>query len=288
MTANSVWTIQRILQWTTQYFKIHHIEEARLDAELLLAHVLKKTRIYLYTNFEQILNKSELSEYHALIEKRVQGLCVAVLTGHKSFMGLDFYVNKNVLIPRPDTEEWVEKVIQRYRTVENFKVLDLGTGSGVIVLSFLTYCIGATAVGIDISDDALDVAKKNGVLLSLSERVEWRQGDFLKALKEDELFDGIFSNPPYIPTGEIETLAKEVRHEPYLALDGGIDGLNFYRLLVNGGANHLKPGGFLAFEVGVNQAKIVETMLQKTELFTDFEIIKDLNGIERAIYCRKK
>ena len=288
MTANSVWTIQRILQWTTQYFKIHHIEEARLDAELLLAHVLKKTRIYLYTNFEQILNKSELSEYHALIEKRVQGLCVAVLTGHKSFMGLDFYVNKNILIPRPDTEEWVEKVIQRYRTVENFKVLDLGTGSGVIVLSFLTYCIGATAVGIDISDDALDVAKKNGVLLSLSERVEWRQGDFLKALKEDELFDGIFSNPPYIPTGEIETLAKEVRHEPYLALDGGIDGLNFYRLLVNGGANHLKPGGFLAFEVGVNQAKIVETMLQKTELFTDFEIIKDLNGIERAIYCRKK
>ncbi len=288
MTANSVWTIQRILQWTTQYFKIHHIEEARLDAELLLAHVLKKTRIYLYTNFEQILNKSELSEYHALLEKRVQGLCVAVLTGHKSFMGLDFYVNKNVLIPRPDTEEWVEKVIQRYRTVENFKVLDLGTGSGVIVLSFLTYCIGATAVGIDISDDALDVAKKNGVLLSLSERVEWRQGDFLKALKEDELFDGIFSNPPYIPTGEIETLAKEVRHEPYLALDGGIDGLNFYRLLVNGGANHLKPGGFLAFEVGVNQAKIVETMLQKTELFTDFEIIKDLNGIERAIYCRKK
>lgn len=288
MTANSVWTIQRILQWTTQYFKIHHIEEARLDAELLLAHVLKKTRIYLYTNFEQILNKSELSEYHALIEKRVQGLCVAVLTGHKSFMGLDFYVNKNVLIPRPDTEEWVEKVIQRYRTVENFKVLDLGTGSGVIVLSFLTYCIGATAVGIDISDDALDVAQKNGVLLSLSERVEWRQGDFLKALKEDELFDGIFSNPPYIPTGEIETLAKEVRHEPYLALDGGIDGLNFYRLLVNGGANHLKPGGFLAFEVGVNQAKIVETMLQKTELFTDFEIIKDLNGIERAIYCRKK
>lgn len=288
MTANSVWTIQRILQWTTQYFKIHHIEEARLDAELLLAHVLKKTRIYLYTNFEQILNKSELSEYHALIEKRVQGLCVAVLTGHKSFMGLDFYVNKNVLIPRPDTEEWVEKVIQRYRTVENFKVLDLGTGSGVIVLSFLTYCIGATAVGIDISADALDVAKKNGVLLSLSERVEWRQGDFLKALKEDELFDGIFSNPPYIPTGEIETLAKEVRHEPYLALDGGIDGLNFYRLLVNGGANHLKPGGFLAFEVGVNQAKIVETMLQKTELFTDFEIIKDLNGIERAIYCRKK
>ena len=288
MTANSVWTIQRILQWTTQYFKIHHIEEARLDAELLLAHVLKKTRIYLYTNFEQILNKSELSEYHALLEKRVQGLCVAVLTGHKSFMGLDFYVNKNVLIPRPDTEEWVEKVIQRYRTVENFKVLDLGTGSGVIVLSFLTYCIGATAVGIDISDDALDVAKKNGVLLSLSERVEWRQGDFLKALKEDELFDGIFSNPPYIPAGEIETLAKEVRHEPYLALDGGIDGLNFYRLLVNGGANHLKPGGFLAFEVGVNQAKIVETMLQKTELFTDFEIIKDLNGIERAIYCRKK
>ncbi len=288
MTANSVWTIQRILQWTTQYFKIHHIEEARLDAELLLAHVLKKTRIYLYTNFEKILNKSELSEYHTLIEKRVQGLCVAALMGHKSFMGLDFYVNKNVLIPRPDTEEWVEKIIQRYRTVENFKILDLGTGSGAIVLSFLTYCIGAIAVGIDISDDALDVAKKNGVLLSLSERVEWRQGDFLKALKEGELFDGIFSNPPYIPTREIETLAKEVRHEPYLALDGGIDGLDFYRLLVNGAANHLKPGGFLAFEVGINQSKIVETMLQKTAFFTDFEIIKDLNGIERAIYCRKK
>lgn len=106
MASTDIWTIQRILQWTTRYFKNHGVEEARLDAELLLAHVLKKTRIYLYTNFDQMLNRDELAAYHTLVERRAKGICVAALTGHKDFMGLDFFVNEHVLIPRPDTEGW--------------------------------------------------------------------------------------------------------------------------------------------------------------------------------------
>ena len=128
MASTDIWTIQRILQWTTRYFKNHGVEEARLDAELLLAHVLKKTRIYLYTNFDQMLNRDELAAYHTLVERRAKGICVAALTGHKDFMGLDFFVNEHVLIPRQDTEVLVETVLEDLE--ENMRVLDICTGPG--------------------------------------------------------------------------------------------------------------------------------------------------------------
>lgn len=288
MASTDIWTIQRILQWTTRYFKNHGVEEARLDAELLLAHVLKKTRIYLYTNFDQMLNRDELAAYHTLVERRAKGICVAALTGHKDFMGLDFFVNEHVLIPRPDTEEWLEKIIQRYRAKGNLHVLDLGTGSGAILLSFLTYCAEADGVGVDISPEALAVAKKNAEYMKLENRVEFRQGDFIDAVNEGELFDGIFSNLPYIPSKDIENLSEDVKHEPHMALDGGEDGLVFYRRLAAKAGNHLKSGGFLAMEVGIYQAEIVHKMMEETGEFDSFEIISDLGGIERAVCCRKK
>ncbi|WP_302483356.1 peptide chain release factor N(5)-glutamine methyltransferase [uncultured Dialister sp.] len=288
MAGSTIWTIKKLLLWTTHYFQEHHLDSPRLDAELLLAHVLHKQRIYLYTDFDLIVEPSELSLYREYIKKRVSGVSTAAIIGEKEFMGLTFKVNEDVLIPRPDTETWLEKVIQYHRNEQGLTVADLGTGSGAILLSFLYYCREDTGVGVDISDKALALAQENGKNLKMDDRVTWRRGDYLTALEEGELFDGILTNPPYIPTGDIRGLAEEVRHEPMNALDGGADGLTFYRKLAEGAAEHLKDGGFLAAEFGIHQAADVVNLLKETGKFDSFEVITDYGGIERAVYCRKK
>ena len=288
MAGSTIWTIKKLLLWTTHYFQEHHLDSPRLDAELLLAHVLHKQRIYLYTDFDLIVEPSELSLYREYIKKRVSGVSTAAIIGEKEFMGLTFKVNEDVLIPRPDTETWLEKVIQYHRNEQGLYVADLGTGSGAILLSFLYYCKEDTGVGVDISEKALAVAEENGKTLKMDDRVTWRRGDYLTALEEGELFDGILTNPPYIPTGDIRGLAEEVRHEPMNALDGGADGLTFYRKLAEGAAEHLKDGSFLAAEFGIHQAAEVVNLLKETGKFDSFEVITDYGGIERAVYCRKK
>lgn len=288
MAGSTIWTIKKLLLWTTHYFQEHHLDSPRLDAELLLAHVLHKQRIYLYTDFDLIVEPSELSLYREYIKKRVSGVSTAAIIGEKEFMGLTFKVNEDVLIPRPDTETWLEKIIQYHRNEQGLYVADLGTGSGAILLSFLYYCKEDTGVGVDISEKALAVAEENGKTLKMDDRVTWRRGDYLTALEEEELFDGILTNPPYIPTGDIRGLAEEVRHEPMNALDGGADGLTFYRKLAEGAAEHLKDGGFLAAEFGIHQAADVVNLLKETGKFDSFEVITDYGGIERAVYCRKK
>lgn len=288
MAGSTIWTIKKLLLWTTHYFQEHHLDSPRLDAELLLAHVLHKQRIYLYTDFDLIVEPSELSMYREYIKKRVSGVSTAAIIGEKEFMGLTFKVNEDVLIPRPDTETWLEKIIQYHRNEQGLTVADLGTGSGAILLSFLYYCREDTGVGVDISEKALAVAEENGKNLKMDDRVTWRRGDYLTALEEGELFDGILTNPPYIPTGDIRALAEEVRHEPMNALDGGADGLTFYRKLAEGAAEHLKDGGFLAAEFGIHQAADVVNLLKETGKFDSFEVITDYGGIERAVYCRKK
>lgn len=288
MAGSTIWTIKKLLLWTTHYFQEHHLDSPRLDAELLLAHVLHKQRIYLYTDFDLIVEPSELSMYREYIKKRVSGVSTAAIIGEKEFMGLTFKVNEDVLIPRPDTETWLEKVIQYHKNEQGLTVADLGTGSGAILLSFLYYCREDTGVGVDISEKALALAEENGKNLKMDDRVTWRRGDYLTALEKGELFDGILTNPPYIPTGDIRGLAEEVRHEPMNALDGGADGLTFYRKLAEGAAEHLKDGGFLAAEFGIHQAADVVNLLKKTGKFDSFEVITDYGGIERAVYCRKK
>ena len=288
MAGSTIWTIKKLLLWTTHYFQEHHLDSPRLDAELLLAHVLHKQRIYLYTDFDLIVEPSELSLYREYIKKRVSGVSTAAIIGEKEFMGLTFKVNEDVLITRPDTETWLEKVIQYHRNEQGLYVADLGTGSGAILLSFLYYCREDTGVGVDISEKALALAEENGKTLKMDDRVTWRRGDYLTALEEGELFDGILTNPPYIPTGDIRGLAEEVRHEPMNALDGGADGLTFYRKLAEGAAEHLKDGGFLAAEFGIHQAADVVNLLKETGKFDSFEVITDYGSIERAVYCRKK
>lgn len=287
MAGNTLWTIKKLIDWTTQYFRNHAIEDPRLDVELLLSHVLKKQRIFLYTDFEQIVNPEELAQFKSYIQKRVKGISTAAIIGEKDFMGVTFHVNENVLIPRPDTETWLEKVIQYHRGDPDIEVADLGTGSGAILLSFLYYCKEAKGVGVDISPKALEVAKENGEQLKLSDRATWLEGDYIDALPAETLYDGILTNPPYIPSADISGLAQEVRSEPLLALDGGDDGLIFYRRLAEKAADHLKPGGFLAMEFGIHQWEPILDLFKATGQFEDFEVIKDYGGIERAIYCKK-
>ncbi len=286
MSGSEIWTIKKLIQWTAGYFRNHGVEEARLDAELLLGYVLGKPRIYLYTNYDQIMNKEELARYRELIRRRAAGYCTAVLIGEKEFMGIPFRVNEHVLVPRPDTEAWLEKVIQRFRNLPDISVLDLGTGSGALAVSFLYYCKEARGVAVDISEKALETAKTNGERAGISDRVEFRRGDFLDALREDEQFDVILSNPPYIPSGDIDGLAEEVRREPRIALDGGPDGLKFYRTLGEKAVRFLRPGGLLAAEVGIGQAETVRTFFENGGL-TDIEIIPDYGGVDRAV-CGKR
>lgn len=286
MAGTDIWTIQRLIDWTTGFFRNHGIEEARLDAELLLGHVLGKPRIYLYTNFDQIMNTEELAQYRDLIKRRVAGCCTAVLVGKKEFMGLPFLVDDQVLVPRPDTETWLEKIIQCCRSRPDISMLDLGTGSGAIAVSFLYYCKDAWGVAVDISETALVVAQKNAEANGVADRLALRQGNFWEAVGKDETFDVILSNPPYIPSAEIGRLAKEVQMEPRIAFDGGPDGLYFYRLLSEQAMDHLKPGGLLAVEVGMGQADQVKALLVGQGL-EQGATITDYGGIERAVYGRK-
>lgn len=286
MSGSEIWTIKKLIQWTAGYFRNHGVEEARLDAELLLGYVLGKPRIYLYTNYDQIMNKEELARYRELIRRRAAGYCTAVLIGEKEFMGIPFRVNEHVLVPRPDTEAWLEKVIQRFRNLPDISMLDLGTGSGALAVSFLYYCKEARGVAVDISEKALETAKTNGERAGISDRVEFRRGDFLDALREDERFDVILSNPPYIPSGDIDGLAEEVRREPRIALDGGPDGLKFYRALGEKAVRFLRPGGLIAAEVGIGQAETVRAFFENGGL-TDIEIIPDYGGVDRAV-CGKR
>lgn len=287
-----IWTIGKILKWTEGYFQQAGLESPRLDAEVLLSHVLKKERIFLYVHFDQPMEAAELAAYKECIRRRVQRQPVAYITGHKEFMGLDFKVTPATLIPRPDTEILVEAVLQRLKAgagADGSRIADIGTGSGAICLSLLNYLPQLRGIAVDISAEALAVAEENARALGLEERLELQQGDMLAPLQEAGVeLAAIVSNPPYIPRGDIAGLEPDVRDfEPSGALDGGEDGLDFYRRLLSYGAALLLPEGFLAMETGIHQAQQLKLLAEKLPQWGRCEIIRDLAGIERVVVLWK-
>lgn len=276
------WTISSILNWTRQYFGSKGIDNPRLDAEVLLSHILGKERLYLYTNFDQPLTAEELAQYREAVKKRAMREPVAYITGSKEFMGLNFSVSPAVLIPRPDTEILVEEAVSRLAANTQPVVADLGTGSGAIIVSVLAKLPTGKGVAVDISAEALTVAAENARRQGVADRVKFCQRDMMKWVPDDK-FDAILSNPPYIPDSHIAGLSAEVRQEPCLALAGGTDGLNFYRRIVSFGAEHLKPNGFIAVEVGINQADQVAALAKPASRLAAQAIIKDYAGIERVV-----
>ena len=275
--------IKEILDKTVNYFKKYDIPQPRLDAEVLLADLLKMERINLYVNFDRPLTSEEIDSYREMILKRRQGTPVAYLVGQKEFMGLKFKVNSNVLIPRPETEHLVQTILNRIDTweQEEVKIADIGTGSGAIIISIAKLSDGLVeGTGIDISEASLNLAQENAVNLGVDEQLEFKEGDLLEAL--EETVDIIVSNPPYIPSEELDDLQKEVQQEPKLALDGGEDGLDYYRKIINDAPEYLTTDGLLAFEVGIKQSQDVADLLEKAD-YTNIEIKKDYSDIERIV-----
>jgi release factor glutamine methyltransferase len=281
------WSIRRLLTWTEGFLRDKGIESPRLEAQLLLAHTLGCKKIDLYVRSEEEPTEAQRNAYKALIKRRVEGCPVAYLVGRREFFQLDFDVNPSVLIPRPETEFLVMEALRLLKGRENPRVLDIGTGTGCVALSVAKQLPTADVTAIDVSPEALAVAKANAERLGLAERVLFLEGD-LFAPVAGETFDLIASNPPYVGTEEFPGLAREVRDfEPRLALDGGPDGLAVYRRLISAAPAHLEPGGSLLLEIGSTQEQAVRELISRQECFENLATHFDGQKLPRVIEARK-
>jgi len=260
-----------------------------LDVDLLLCQVLRLSPVELILRDTMEVDSVSEEKLHELVDRRMLSEPIAYLIGTKSFMGHEFMVDKRVLIPRPDTEIVIEAVLKVMPDDEPLHILDIGTGSGAILISLLMARQKAAGVGLDISVDALAVAKINGLHLGVSKRIKWVQSNLFAS--EDlvgQAFDMIISNPPYINGADMEMLDETVAgFEPYSALFGGDDGLDFYRQIVLGAKAYLKPQGYMAFEIGYDQKEAVVSLLELAD-FEGITCYNDLAGHHRAIVARLK
>ncbi|HVU05718.1 MAG TPA: peptide chain release factor N(5)-glutamine methyltransferase [Polyangiaceae bacterium] len=276
------WTIAKVVAWATDDFRRRHIDSPRLDAELLLAKVLGVERIRLFVDHARELTPAELAAYRELIVRRRKSEPLAYILGEREFYGLPFRVDSRVLIPRPDTETLVDVALERTRHSSlHGALLDLCTGSGCVALAFSKKRPTWSVTGVDLSEGAVAVARDNAVRLGAP--VVFLVSDLDAVLAADERFDAVTANPPYIPTGDIPGLTEDIRgYEPGLALDGGKDGLDVVRRVVDVGAARLRPGGLLAMEVGHDQASRTAELLQARG-FTAVERRRDYGGWERVV-----
>jgi len=255
--------------------------EAQLDARLLLEHVCGTSLQTLLLEGDRPVSDSDAELYRELIRRRCSREPLAYILGKWDFMGLEFGVSSHVLIPEQDTENLVEEVMREL--CDGDRILDLCTGSGCILLSLLHYSNGTTGVGTDLSEGAVSAARENAERLGLADRSDWRTGDLFEAVKPEERFDIIVSNPPYIQSDIIGELAPEVRvHEPRMALDGGDDGLDFYRRIIPGAIDHLVTGGMLFLEIGYDQGCRVSALMKDAGYY-EVRTIKDYGGNDRIV-----
>lgn len=274
-------TVAEILRAATERLEVNGIDSPRLDAEILLAHVLNCRRLSLYVDADKILPLESIFRFNELVNRRLQSIPVAYLVGAREFFGLNFAVNENVLIPRPETEILAEFVGEYLRGLDKEVIFaDLGVGSGAICVSILKFVPNSRAIAVDISESALEVAKFNAQKFHVDGRIKFFCGDLFSPLTGK--FDAIVSNPPYIPTSSLEILQAEVQREPKIALDGGADGLNFYRRIISDAPRFLVDGGLLAVEIGINQSDAVKNLFAAKN-FADIKILRDLSGIERVV-----
>ena len=279
-------TLKQLYKVGTVKLAEEGIEEFSLDAWYLLEYVTGVSKAMYFAEPERAVSEENADRYIDCIRQRAAHIPLQHITGEQEFMGYPFYVNEHVLIPRQDTETLVEEVIQVMRP--KMKILDMCTGSGCIVLSILKMCrekyymTELQGIGADVSEEALKVARENGRRVEVS--VTWIQSDLFAKIPEEEKYDVIVSNPPYIETAVIDTLQEEVRiHDPYIALDGKEDGLYFYRRIISEAGKYLKPQGKLMFEIGCDQAEAVEELM-KNASYEQITVKKDLAGLDRVVY----
>ena len=276
-------TIREALTKGMIILKSNNIETPKLKARLLLQYILKKDRQYLIVYDNKEIDKKVQWEYFINIEKLSNGVPLQHITHTQEFMKMDFFVNENVLIPRPDTEILVEEVIELAKKMEKPKILDLCTGSGAIAISIAKNVPTAEVTAIDISEKALEVAKKNA--RNLQVKVKFKKSNLFSNIGKTK-FDIIVSNPPYIKKADIKLLSSEVQKEPEIALDGGYDGLDFYRKIANQAIDYLKFESYLCFEIGFDQQEDVIEIIKDTKHYNDTYCKKDLFGNDRIIITK--
>ncbi len=282
-------TIREIISQSTMQLEDEGIPSARLDAEVLLAFCLNCDRLDLIKNPERLLNNAEQASFRAFISRRLRHEPVAYITGRKAFWSFTLEVNSDVLIPRPDTEVIVEETLDVFRvhSVDQPRILDIGTGSGAIALALAAEIPGAQITATDISVAALKVAKKNALALGLDHSITFLHGDLFAPVRGT--FDLIVSNPPYIGADEYEILPAGVKDfEPCQALFAGKTGLEFYENLVYQAKKHLKEKGWLLLEIGYKQTKEVRTIMEMSEFYDSIDVRTDYAGLSRVIKGRRK
>lgn len=289
------WTVGRIIQWSTEYLAKNGIDTPRLDSEVLLAQGLNIERTSLFLDPQRSLSSHELQSCKKLIERRSLREPLSYITGFKEFWSLNFKVNRHVLIPRPETEILVQKTLEilkeRYSSHTGLIYInDIGTGCGNIAISLSKELENLYIAATDLSEEVLSIAVKNARQNNVSSQICFQKAELfgeLKSASGKNKFAIIVSNPPYIPSDEIETLAPEIKnYEPRVALDGGSCGLDFYRKIISGVSNCLNKGGCIIFEIGYNQGKAVREIFSKQGSFSEIEITKDYSGKNRVISAR--
>jgi len=275
-------TINQSLNYAIKKLKENNIEEANIKAKILLSYILSKSKEYLIIHDESELEQEKEILFKEQIEELIKGTPLQYITKKQEFFGMNFYVDENVLIPQPDTEILVEEVIEIAEREKKKEILDLCTGSGCIAIALSNNLKNVSILATDISREALEIAEKN----DRNKKVTFQQSDMFENL-ENKKFDIIVANPPYIKTKVIETLSKEVQQEPKMALDGGEDGLKFYRRIIENAYKYLNEGGYLCLEIGDDQKQEVEKLLENNH-YQDIYSKKDLGKNDRVLLARYK
>ncbi len=283
--ATQKWHVLELLEWTTGYFEKHNIPNPRLDAEVLLGHLLEKSRLQLYLHFDMPVFQKDLDVFREMIKKRVARTPISYLINRKEFMSLDFYVDERVLIPRPETEFIVETILKSNPDTCQ-RILEIGTGSGVIATALAVNKPEWEITATDICKDALAVAEINRDAHDCNERITLLQGDLFEPIRplESARYNWVVSNPPYVTTNDHDTLSSDVRdYEPHIALFAGEDGLSIIRTLIAAAPDYLYPDGKLIFEIGDTQKEPVKALLENQLEYKKFRFIKDYSGKDRVV-----
>ena len=293
MSQAESWTIGRLLNWTTKYLGDQGADSPRLDAEVLLAEARGCKRIELYTSFDEVAPENVRTSFRELVRRRAEGMPVAYLVGRREFYSLSFRVTPDVLIPRPETELLVVKLLDLSKAQEGrgdgLQIADVGTGSGIIAVIAAKHLPNGSFTAVDISAAALNVAEANAAEHGVADRIAFIQSDLFTSVPCDLRYDFIASNPPYVASEEIQQLEPTVReYEPRLALEAGPGGTRVIEQLIPQAAERLKPGGWLLMEIGHQQGNKVQQLLSADGRFDDISVLKDLAGLVRVAQARRK
>ena len=276
--------IQEIQKYCINKLRKNNVEDYNLKTKLLICKIINKPKEYLLIHDKEELSEETVLNIKSNVDKIIRGCPIQYITGNQEFMGLTFFVNENVLIPQPDTEILVEEVISIAKKIGAQAILDLCTGSGAIAVSLKKHMEQSDITASDISKDALEVAKANAK--SNNVEIKFIESDLFENI--DKKFDIIVSNPPYIKTEVIKNLGLEVQNEPYIALDGGQDGLDFYRKIINNAYKLLQENGYLALEIGYDQKEDVIKLIENSNQYKEIYSKKDFAGNDRIIVCKRR